>query len=58
MSVYRITYDDQARIVEAADFGDAVKKWLEGMKEPWGDDWIGTEQPESVLLISEEPVIR
>ena len=55
--VYGVTYDGETRIVIAPTFGDAVELWLMEMQGEWGDDWTGDEQPEQVVLISDEPVI-
>lgn len=58
MSVYLVQFDGDNRIVEAPSFTEAISAWLRAMRVEWGDDYDGTEQPESVSLIDEEPVIR
>lgn len=55
--VYGVTFDGQTRVVLAPTFGDAVALWLEAMREPWGDEWTGDEEPEQIVLISDEPAI-
>jgi hypothetical protein len=44
--------------VEAPSFGEAVKVWRSHVKELWGMEYTGEEEPESVELMHEEPVIR
>lgn len=61
MSVYLVKFDGGSRIVEAESFGAAVRLWNGAMlKEFGGEDsgWTEEDQPESVELLDEEPVIR
>lgn len=58
MKLYQILFDGSHRWVEAESFGKAVAKWLQAMKTEWGSDWEGNEEPESVTLVHDEPVIR
>lgn len=57
MNLYRILYDVSPKYVQAEDFAAAVQAWKEHVKELWGDEYEGNEQPESVELIHNEPVI-
>lgn len=58
MNLYLIHYDSQPFYVEAPDFAAAIEFWHAHVKELWGDDYEGDEQPESVALVHEEPVVR
>jgi len=58
MKLYCIQFDNQPRYVEAESFAKAVEAWRRWAAKEWGEDYDGTEEPESVALISDEPVIR
>lgn len=58
MKLYRIQFDSISYFVEAADLGQAVAAWREHVKVEWGTDYEGTEEPQSIELIHDEPVIR
>jgi hypothetical protein len=58
MSAYMIQFDGQTRVVDAPGFTEAIEAWHEAMQIEWGDDYDGTEQPESVALIDDDLVIR
>lgn len=58
-----IQYDGVQRYVEAPNMVAAVAVWRKGMLEENVDaahngGWEGNEDPEQVVLIDEEPVIR
>lgn len=57
MRVYHIQAEGDARIVEAEGYGAAVAAWQAAMIREFGDDWESAD-PESVSLMSDEPVIR
>lgn len=58
MNLYHVQFDGQSYWVEAGDFGTAVILWKGHVKDLWGEDYDGTEQPDSVHLVHDEPVIR
>lgn len=58
MNLYLVIYDGQHFYVEAKNFAQAIELWTEHVKEVWGDDFDGTEQPESCAHIHDEAVIR
>lgn len=58
MKVYIIRFDGGASIVEAETFGAAVESWRAVKRVEWGTDFEETDEPESVELIHDEPVIR
>lgn len=56
MNLYSVTFDNCTEFVEAADFASAIALWREhNVENNDMDDW---QQPESVTLVSESPVIR
>lgn len=65
LRVYHIQHDGGFRVVEAASFAEAIAAWRQGMNaegvvqypddfEPYADD----DEPEQVVLLSEDPVLR
>ncbi len=58
MKLYHIQFDGQSFWVEAESFRLAIVQWGEHVKILWGDDYDGTEEPESVHLVHDEPVIH
>lgn len=58
MNLYRVLFDGQEFYVEAESFAVAVSLWTGHVRDIWGSDFDGTEQPESVQLMHDEPVIR
>lgn len=56
--LYLVLFDGQERYVEAPSFAEAVLAWRAAIAVEWGADYDGTEEPESVVLMSDEPVIR
>ena len=58
MRLYKILYDGEQYFVEAISFPQAIDVWKRHVKDAWGADYDGTEEPESVELLSEEPVLR
>lgn len=58
MSAYTVQFDGQIRVVDAPGFTEAIAAWGDAMQIEWGDDYDGTEQPESVALIDDDEVIR
>ena len=58
MKLYRIEFDGESYWVEAECFAYAIDKWKIHVKILWGDDYDGTEEPESCTLIHNDPVIR
>lgn len=60
MKVYLISCEGESRIVEAESYGRAVTIWTAAMIREFGPDsgWTTDTEPESVELLSDEPVIR
>lgn len=58
MNLYLVQFDNQPYYVEASNFGDAIAAWKRHVAQAWGQDYDGTEEPESVALIHDEAVIR
>jgi hypothetical protein len=58
MNLYHVQYDSQSFWVEAETFGQAVDLWKAHVKVLWDQDYMDTDQPESVHLVHDEPVIR
>ncbi len=58
MKLYHVQYDSVSYWVEAASFAAAVEQWKRYVAQEWGTDYDGTEEPESVALIHDEPVIH
>ncbi len=58
MNLYLIQFDAQDYYVEASDFTRAIESWKIHVSRMWGADYDGTEQPESVALIHDDPFIR
>lgn len=58
MRLYHVQFDGQSYWIEAESFGDAVFKWKRHVAVLWGTDYDGSEEPESVHLVHDEPVIR
>lgn len=58
INLYLIHYDHQPYYVEAENLASAVERWKAHVKVVWGDDYDGTEEPESIALVHEEAVIR
>lgn len=58
MKLYHIQFDGQSYWVEAQSFGNAVIVWQAHVKVLWGEDFTGEEEPDSVQLAHDEPVIR
>lgn len=57
MSLYHIQYDGEPYYVEAPGFGEAVEVFKAHLKEI-DNEIDGRNEPDSVALLSEEPVIR
>ena len=58
MNLYHVQYDDQPYYVEAPSFAAAIVAWRTHVADEWGDDFEGTEEPESVAVIHDRAVIR
>ncbi len=58
MRIYHIQYDGESYFVEAESLPKAVEVWKFHVKTLWGDDWDGTEEPESIHHIHDGPVLR
>lgn len=58
MNLYLVLYDGQPYYIEARTFPGAIDTWRQHVAEEWGEDFDGTEQPESVALVHEKAVIR
>ena len=58
MNLYHIQFDGQSWWIEARNFQGAIDAWTREVAKEWGEDFDGTEQPESVALVHDGPVIR
>lgn len=58
MNLYHVQYDGETYYVEAVCLGNAAKLWKQHVKELWGVDYEGTEEPESIALVHDSRVIR
>ena len=58
LNLYLLIYDDEHYYVEAPRLNEAVSIWKKHVEKYWGDDYDGTEEPQSVQLIHEKPVVR
>ena len=56
MKLYLVQFDGDHNYVEAATYKDAVAAWLAYGKTHW--DLDGTEEPDGVSMVSDDPVIR
>jgi hypothetical protein len=56
--LYLVRFDGQDRPVEASSMTAAIEAWKRWGATEWGDDYDGTEEPEQVVLVSEEEVVR
>lgn len=57
MKLYMIRFDGMPYHVEAESFGHAIDLWHRH-HVALETDWDGTEEPEEVVLVADEPVIR
>lgn len=58
MSLYLVRFDDMPTYVEAPTFSEAIALWDVHMAKEQGADWDGNEQPEEVVLVHDEAVVR
>lgn len=58
MKLYCILFDSRRYHVEAESIAKAVEYWRRHVAVEWGDDYDGTEEPESIALVHDEAVIR
>jgi len=61
MNLYHVRsskYDGQSFWIEAESFAAALETWKAHVKVLWDSDYMETDQPESVHLVHDEPVIR
>lgn len=60
MRVYFVKSDGEERVVEAASFSRAIAVFNAAMLAEYGADsgWTHDSEPESVQIISDEPVVR
>lgn len=58
MNLYRIEFDDQPCYVEAPSMGAAITLWQQHLQHLWSDPKLGTPEPESIVLVHDEAVIR
>jgi len=56
--LYHVQFDNESYYVEAPSFALAIEAWKRHVAALWGADYDGTEEPESVALVHDEPVIR
>ena len=58
IKLYHVQFDWQSYWIEADSFANAVTVWKDHVKELWGTEYDGSEEPESVHLVHNEPVLR
>lgn len=58
MSLYHVQYDGVSYWVEAVAFSHCVDIWKNNVRELWGSEFDGTEEPESVHRVSGDAVLR
>lgn len=58
MNLYHVQFDSQSWWVEAPTFAAAIEAWHSRVRAEWGDDYDGTEQPDSVAHVHDGGVIR
>ena len=58
MKLYHVQFDGASFWIEADSYSNAVLTWKAHVKVLWENGYDGTEEPESVHLVHEEPVIR
>lgn len=56
--LYHVQFDHQSYWIEAVSFAKAVEAWRKHVAKLWGDDYQETDEPDSVHLVHDEPVIR
>ena len=56
-SLYHVQFDGESYYVEAPDFTRAIAAWKTYVKDLWGPDCDGTEEPESAALVHDGAVI-
>jgi hypothetical protein len=57
LRLYMVELDNQQWHVEALSMAEAIRIWLAAMVKE-GTGWDGDEEPDQVVLVSDEPVIR
>lgn len=58
MKLYMVQFDGQQYYIEAESFRKAIEAWRRHVAVLWEEDYEGTEEPESVALVHDDPVIR
>jgi hypothetical protein len=58
LNLFHIQYDSVSYYVEAATMQHAITLWKNHVRQAWGDEYDGTEEPESCAHVHDEPVIR
>lgn len=58
LKLYHLTFDGQDFYVEALSMHLAQAIWLDAMRETWGTEWTGEEEPDQIALVHDEPVLR
>jgi len=58
VSLYHAQFDGESYYIEARNFHGAIDTWKRHVAKAWGQNFDGTEEPESVALIHEEAVLR
>lgn len=57
MKLYHVQYDGEPYYIQAESVAWAVHTWKDHVKEKWGKDYDGSEEPDSVALVHDEGVI-
>ena len=56
--LFQVWFDGEQYWIESKDFTTAIEVWKKHVAELWGDDYDGSETPDSVTRMSEDAVIR
>lgn len=57
-NLYLVIFDTVHYYVQSNTMSEAINKWKAHVKVRWGDDYDGTEEPESCAHVHDEPVIH
>lgn len=56
--LFCLTYIGEKYYVEATGVEDALSLWKDYVKGYWKEEYEGTEEPETIVLLYKKPVIR
>lgn len=59
MKSYQVWFDGEFDVVEASDFGNAIRIWRKKLiADNSPGDFEETQEPDQVVLMKDEPVLR